>query len=216
MYSSSPLDIGQQAPVTGIPLAPTNQQYPTHRYTPTAVKVPWSTILYDCTADVPNFMVSMQQPRLSKALHAEAAGLPSQQALAAAASCTNIASHVGVLALPLGILLTSSAKDQSVTCRASGAFFVLFSILTVCISNRIYSYTYRARLRSQYILEESPCRDCYLHFWCEACALCQEYRELKNRGFDVSLGWHGNWERQKILGVPMPMAPAETETGMRR
>ncbi|KAA3466033.1 protein PLANT CADMIUM RESISTANCE 11-like [Gossypium australe] len=172
MYSSSPLDIGQQAPVTGIPVAPTNHQYPTQRYTPTAVKVPWSTGLYDCTADV--------------------------------------ASHVGVLALPLGILLTS----------ASGAFFVLLSILTVCISNRIYSYTYRARLRSQYILEESPCRDCYLHFWCEACALCQEYRELKNRGFDVSLGWHGNWERQKILGVPMPMpmpmAPAEMETGMRR
>ncbi|XP_016684002.1 cell number regulator 2 [Gossypium hirsutum] len=132
-------------------------------------------------------MVSMQQPRLSKALHAEAAGLPSQQAV-----------------------------YVSFSCRASGAFFVLFSILTVCISNRIYSYTYRARLRSQYILEESPCRDCYLHFWCEACALCQEYRELKNRGFDVSLGWHGNWERQKILGVPMPMAPAETETGMRR
>ncbi|MBA0823689.1 hypothetical protein Goarm_020405, partial [Gossypium armourianum] len=143
------------APVTGIPVAPTNQQYPTQRYTPTAVKVPWSTGLYDCTADV--------------------------------------ASHVGVLALPLGILLTSSAKDQSVSFFheenkvASGAFFVLLSILTVCISNRIYSYTYRARLRSQYILEESPCRDCYLHFWCEACALCQEYRELKNRGFDVSL-----------------------------
>ncbi|MBA0607417.1 hypothetical protein Godav_019722, partial [Gossypium davidsonii] len=146
------------APVTGIPVAPTNQKYPTQRYTPTAVKVPWSTGLYDCTADV--------------------------------------ASHVGVLALPLGILLTSSAKDQSVSFFheennvASGAFFVLLSILTVCISNRIYSYTYRARLRSQYILEESPCRDCYLHFWCEACALCQEYRELKNRGFDVSLGKH--------------------------
>ncbi|MBA0706275.1 hypothetical protein Golax_018397, partial [Gossypium laxum] len=146
------------APVTGIPVAPTNQQYPTQRYTPTAVKVPWSTGLYDCTADV--------------------------------------ASHVGVLALPLAILLTSSAKDQSVSFFheennvASGAFFVLLSILTVCISNRIYSYTYRARLRSQYILEESPCRDCYLHFWCEACALCQEYRELKNRGFDVSLGEH--------------------------
>ncbi|KAG8503524.1 hypothetical protein CXB51_001525 [Gossypium anomalum] len=182
MYSSSPLDIGQQAPITGIPVAPTNQQYPTQRYTPTAVKVPWSTGLYDCTADVPNCCLTCWCP------------------------CITFG-HIADI-----------VSQGSISCRASGAFFVLLSILTVCISNRIYSYTYRARLRSQYILEESPCRDCYLHFWCEACALCQEYRELKNRGFDVSLGWHGNWERQKILGVPMPMpmAPAEMETGMRR
>jgi hypothetical protein len=30
--------------------------------------------------------------------------------------------------------------------------------------------------------------DCLVHFCCETCALCQEYRELKNRGYDMSIG----------------------------
>jgi hypothetical protein len=38
------------------------------------------------------------------------------------------------------------------------------------------------------MLVESPCWDCCVHFFCLRCALCQEYRELKNRGFDVSVG----------------------------
>jgi hypothetical protein len=30
--------------------------------------------------------------------------------------------------------------------------------------------------------------DCLVHFCCETCALSQEYRELKNRGFDMGIG----------------------------
>ena len=37
-------------------------------------------------------------------------------------------------------------------------------------------------------LADEPCDDCCVHLCCEACALCQEYRELKARGFDMSLG----------------------------
>ncbi|TXG56813.1 hypothetical protein EZV62_018126 [Acer yangbiense] len=29
------------------------------------------------------------------------------------------------------------------------------------------------------------------------CALCQEYRQLTHHGFDMSIGWHGNIQRQK-------------------
>jgi Cys-rich protein (TIGR01571 family) len=47
---------------------------------------------------------------------------------------------------------------------------------------------YRSKLRAQYDLDESPCVDCLVHFCCETCALCQEYRELKNRGFDMGIG----------------------------
>ncbi|KAL7171242.1 hypothetical protein ACSBR2_035979 [Camellia fascicularis] len=53
------------------------------------------------------------------------------------------------------------------------------------------------QLRGQYFLDESPCTDCCIHCCCEECALCQEYRELKHHGFDMSIGWHGNMERQK-------------------
>jgi Cys-rich protein (TIGR01571 family) len=47
---------------------------------------------------------------------------------------------------------------------------------------------YRSKLRGQYDLDESPCVDCLVHFCCETCALCQEYRELKNCGFDMGIG----------------------------
>lgn len=43
-------------------------------------------------------------------------------------------------------------------------------------------------MRGQYDLEEAPCADCLVHFCCETCSLCQEYRELKNRGFDMGIG----------------------------
>lgn len=52
----------------------------------------------------------------------------------------------------------------------------------------LYSCFYRSKMRGQYDLEESPCVDCLAHFFCEACALCQEYRELKIRGFDMGIG----------------------------
>ncbi|KAK9091506.1 hypothetical protein Sjap_024683 [Stephania japonica] len=40
-------------------------------------------------------------------------------------------------------------------------------------------------MRHQYHLQESPCGDCLVHFCCETCALCQEHRELKSRGYDM-------------------------------
>jgi hypothetical protein len=52
----------------------------------------------------------------------------------------------------------------------------------------LYSCCYRSRLRGQYALKEKPCADCCVHWFCEPCALCQEYRELKNRGYDMSIG----------------------------
>ncbi|KAM0851081.1 hypothetical protein ACQ4PT_052659 [Festuca glaucescens] len=52
----------------------------------------------------------------------------------------------------------------------------------------LYSCCYCSRLRGQYALKEKPCADCCVHWFCEPCALCQEYRELKNRGYDMSIG----------------------------
>ncbi|KAH7570919.1 hypothetical protein JRO89_XS05G0222700 [Xanthoceras sorbifolium] len=43
-------------------------------------------------------------------------------------------------------------------------------------------------MRKQFNLEESPWGDCLVHCFCEECALCQEYHELKSLGFDVALG----------------------------
>ncbi|XP_021293048.1 protein PLANT CADMIUM RESISTANCE 2-like [Herrania umbratica] len=102
--------------------------------------------------------------------------------------------------------------DQgSTSCAASGALYGLLYWFPGCAC--IYSCSYRSRMRSQYMLEESSCGDCCTHFCCETCALCQEYRELKNHGFDMALGWQGNMARQQNQG--MPTAPV-VESGMQR
>lgn len=74
---------------------------------------------------------------------------------------------------------------EFVACAASGALYLLLRFTGFAC---LYSCCYRSRLRAQYDLEESPCADCLVHCCCEACALCQEYRELKNRGFDMGIG----------------------------
>ncbi|KAM4108908.1 hypothetical protein ACB094_03G081000 [Castanea mollissima] len=73
----------------------------------------------------------------------------------------------------------------SSSCAASKAMYKLISILTSC--GCLYLCFYRSKLRQQYTLEEKPCGDCLVHWWCEPCALCQEYRELKSRGFDMAI-----------------------------
>uniref|UniRef100_A0A453RB44 Uncharacterized protein n=1 Tax=Aegilops tauschii subsp. strangulata TaxID=200361 RepID=A0A453RB44_AEGTS len=64
--------------------------------------------------------------------------------------------------------------------------------LYVCLAcvgcNWLYSCTKRSAMRSQYNLKASPCMDCCVHFFCESCALCQEYKELENRGFNMAKG----------------------------
>jgi len=43
-------------------------------------------------------------------------------------------------------------------------------------------------MRRQHGLKGNGCTDCLIHCCCEPCALCQEYRELQNRGFDMIIG----------------------------
>ncbi|EOA29686.1 hypothetical protein CARUB_v10016079mg [Capsella rubella] len=65
----------------------------------------------------------------------------------------------------------------------------------------LFSCTYRTKIRNRFGLPESPASDCLTHCCCECCALCQEYRELKNRGVDPSIGWNGNVQRR--MAPPM-------------
>ncbi|KAI3907712.1 hypothetical protein MKW98_016356 [Papaver atlanticum] len=89
---------------------------------------------------------------------------------------------------------TSEILDRgSSACGVNGALYTLIAVLTGC--SWIYSCMYRAKFRKTYNLKGNSCTDCLIHFCCKPCALCQEYRELKSKGFDVSLGWHSNMER---------------------
>ncbi|CAH8371557.1 unnamed protein product [Eruca vesicaria subsp. sativa] len=44
-----------------------------------------------------------------------------------------------------------------------------------------YACGYRRSLRTKYNLEEAPCGDFVTHFFCHLCAICQEYREVRER-----------------------------------
>ncbi|XP_016728194.1 protein PLANT CADMIUM RESISTANCE 2 isoform X2 [Gossypium hirsutum] len=83
---------------------------------------------------------------------------------------------------------------ESSSCGVNGALYTLIACVTGCAC--CYSCFYRSKMRQQYMLKKHPCGDCLVHCCCEYCALCQEYRELKTRGYDLSIGWHGNMEKR--------------------
>ncbi|KAL4348078.1 hypothetical protein GQ457_17G003200 [Hibiscus cannabinus] len=95
--------------------------------------------------------------------------------------------------------ITEIINRGSKSCVSRGC---LFGMLAVVGCACFYSCFYRSKLRAQYDLNEEPCTDFLVHFCCASCALCQEYRELKNRGFDMGIGWEANMDRQK-RGVTM-------------
>ncbi|KAF5958016.1 hypothetical protein HYC85_005241 [Camellia sinensis] len=94
-------------------------------------------------------------------------------------------------------------------CFAAG---LIFCILNPKCCGKLYAYSYRSKLRALFSLPEAPHSDFLAHCCCCLCAHTQEYRELKNRGIDPSLGWKGNVEKWKSEGVAMPpiVAPSMT------
>ncbi|KAG6759515.1 protein PLANT CADMIUM RESISTANCE 2-like [Populus alba x Populus x berolinensis] len=101
----------------------------------------------------------------------------------------------------------------SSSCGVNGALYALISCVTFCPC--CYSCFYRAKMRQQFLLRKTPGGDCLVHCCCEYCSLCQEYRELKNRGYDLTMGWHGNVEK-KNRSVEMASVPPTVEEGMSR
>ncbi|XP_062153391.1 protein PLANT CADMIUM RESISTANCE 12-like [Alnus glutinosa] len=69
----------------------------------------------------------------------------------------------------------------------------------------LYSCTYRSKLRGLFSLPEAPCVDWLVHCCCCACSTCQEYRELKHRGADPSIGWQANVEKWNREGLTPPI-----------
>ncbi|XP_051138941.1 protein PLANT CADMIUM RESISTANCE 10 [Andrographis paniculata] len=51
-----------------------------------------------------------------------------------------------------------------------------------------YACGYRRTLRTKYNLPEAPCGDFVTHFFCHLCAICQEYREIRERFRDSNSG----------------------------
>ncbi|KAG5010485.1 hypothetical protein GLYMA_07G185200v4 [Glycine max] len=75
--------------------------------------------------------------------------------------------------------------DKGTTsCCLHGSLFCLLGGFSYLAG--IYACMYRTKIRRQYGIEGHQCADFLLSCFCSACTLCQEYRELQARGFDVS------------------------------
>ncbi|KAG8098841.1 hypothetical protein GUJ93_ZPchr0013g37427 [Zizania palustris] len=99
----------------------------------------------------------------------------------------------------------------STSCSTSAALYGLLCHLGGF--QWIYSSMYRGKLRAQYGITGGPCGDCCVHFFCERCALRQEYRELVARGYDPMLGWDLNVQRAAAAAATT--APAMHQQMMR-
>ncbi|KAL8232156.1 hypothetical protein R6Q57_001934 [Mikania cordata] len=98
------------------------------------------------------------------------------------------------------------------SCTTSGLIYCLIAsfIGIPCIM----SCGYRTKIRNRYGLMETPAPDWVTHCFCEWCALCQEYRELKARGLDPAIGWQGNMTRNQQYPGGVTMTPPMNQTMM--
>ncbi|CAI7923884.1 unnamed protein product, partial [Closterium sp. NIES-54] len=70
----------------------------------------------------------------------------------------------------------------------SGTACCLWYLIEILVGmGCFYSCGFRSKLRQKYMLPAKPCGDCCVHTFCLLCAICQEYRELKNRGWEPKL-----------------------------
>ncbi|KAJ6765106.1 DUF614 FAMILY PROTEIN-RELATED [Salix koriyanagi] len=91
------------------------------------------------------------------------------------------------------------------SCATNG---MMYGLVAFCIGMPcLLSCGYRSKLRARYGLIEDPAPDWLTHWLFEWCALCQEYRELNNRGLDPAIGWQGNISMQNMQQAQAGMAP---------
>ncbi|CAK9159584.1 unnamed protein product [Ilex paraguariensis] len=108
--------------------------------------------------------------------------------------------------IAMGRMVEIIDRGTTTRCVACALYYALSSV--GC--GWLYACTYRSKLRGLFKLPEAPCVDGLVHGSCCLCAISQEYRELKNRGVDPSIGWEANvekWKREGVTSPPIAAAP---------
>ncbi|GMJ04461.1 hypothetical protein HRI_004115300 [Hibiscus trionum] len=216
-YSAAPHHLVQQAPATGFPVAATNYQYPAQNYMQPAGQPnfapPNHLVQYAPATGFPVASTNYQYPSPN---YTQPAGqVPWSTGLCDCFSdVPNCCITFWFPCITFG-QIANIVDRGSVPCEVCAAVYAVIRIFTGCPC--FFSCFYRSRMRKEFMLEQRGCNDFCIHFLCEDCALCQEYRELRNRGFHMYHGWHGNMAGQQNQGGPMPMPPAPVmESGMKR
>ncbi|CAD5323443.1 unnamed protein product [Arabidopsis thaliana] len=116
--------------------------------------------------------------------------------------CMNDSENAVITCLAPCVTLGQIAEivDEGATpCATGGLLYGMIFFIGVPF---VYSCMFRAKMRNKYGLPDAPAPDWITHLFCEHCALCQEYRELKHRGFDPNIGWAGNVQAQQQVMSP--------------
>ncbi|XP_021893402.1 protein PLANT CADMIUM RESISTANCE 10 [Carica papaya] len=71
-----------------------------------------------------------------------------------------------------------------------------------------YACGYRRSLRAKYNLQEAPCGDFVTHFFCHLCAICQEYREIRERASDSN---SSNTNLAMVTAPPIQMMDCSSQ-----
>ncbi|KAD2804194.1 hypothetical protein R6Q59_030283 [Mikania micrantha] len=78
----------------------------------------------------------------------------------------------------------------------------------------LLSAYYRIKMSHLYKLPDDPLINILVHLICEPCALCQEYRELQARGFNMKLGVGWRNQSPEIQQTGGVMVPPKVPGGM--
>ncbi|KAI5679175.1 hypothetical protein M9H77_10125 [Catharanthus roseus] len=109
----------------------------------------------------------------------------------------------------------SEIVNEGKTSCVEGTLLCLI-LNTLCCCTCIYTCHTRSKMRHRYLLKGTNSSDFMTHLHCMYCALCQEYRELYRLGFDPSIGWFENMERDRRAVAVFRITPPTTEEGMQR
>ncbi|KAG9143315.1 hypothetical protein Leryth_010240 [Lithospermum erythrorhizon] len=106
--------------------------------------------------------------------------------------------------------LAEVIQSGNTTCATSSFLYLL--TMPLLIFPAVMGANSRKMLRAKFGLVEAPYEDLFSHCFCLCCSLCQEFRELKNRGFDPALGWQGIMAQHMMLGNQQMSTPPPMQT----
>ncbi|PWA38320.1 PLAC8 family protein [Artemisia annua] len=144
-------------------ILPTTDESPTKNERVSDVPVEWSSGICACFDDLQSCLVGTICPCYLFGKNAEILGSNTFMG-----SCTTHFIICGLI--------------NSCCCLLSGGLLLGFpGCFAAC-----YACGYRKALRTKYNLQEAPCGDFITHLCCHMCAVCQEYREIRERSVDIN------------------------------
>ena len=190
-------------PLTAAPLVPSAPGYPPSPATPILASARGFPPAYGATPPTPAPLGPMAWNRWSSGLCACTADFESMM-LSACLPCVQFGLNM--------------EKLKGTACYSPCLLVAILASIPFfgCCLVPFYTHNARLTLRHKYGIQEGPCNDCAVHFFCFCCALAQEARELSARGVSrlmpavPSVMPYQNvryWDSSSTYGYPGALSP---------